>query len=329
MSDFSGIAISDLAGLSQPLTKLIETVSCGIGKIYEPIHIMRIAQAKSKEIEIISNAIMNNIELPTSYKDGDISIDSKNINDLIARTKDRLIYQELKKQQNIESVFAIAYECLKDIPCVDNTPVDSDWTNEFFDNVANINSHSMQVLWGKLLAGEVECPGTYSLRTLKTLKLLSQREAQLFTDILPFVLRCKGSSDGSTMDYFLPTGTYSDVLTKHNITFSKITLLSDAGLVSNTPFVCITLNIDPGCFEKIESYSKIISIKNNEDHAITLSYLVYCLTEAGKQLLNIARPPSIKLDYDKYLKDCAEDIRLNAVLKPIVQKTTALTFDII
>ena len=40
--------VKDLAGLSQPLTKLVEVVSQGIGTLYEPIHIKRIAKARAE-----------------------------------------------------------------------------------------------------------------------------------------------------------------------------------------------------------------------------------------------------------------------------------------
>ncbi|AGA66437.1 membrane-fusion protein [Brachyspira pilosicoli P43/6/78] len=60
--------IKDLAGLSEPLKKLVETISNAIGKLYEPTHIKRIAKAKSfkrdlelkdklKEINEISNVV--------------------------------------------------------------------------------------------------------------------------------------------------------------------------------------------------------------------------------------------------------------------------------
>ena len=60
MSDLKGIEITDLLGLSEPLAKLLETVSCGIGKLYEPTHIKRIAKAKAEEIKIISDAVTDN-----------------------------------------------------------------------------------------------------------------------------------------------------------------------------------------------------------------------------------------------------------------------------
>lgn len=55
--------IKDLAGLSQPLTKFVEVVSQGIGTLYEPTHIKRMAKSRAKEIKTISSAI-NDSNLP-------------------------------------------------------------------------------------------------------------------------------------------------------------------------------------------------------------------------------------------------------------------------
>lgn len=48
--------IKDLAGLSQPLTKLVEVVAQGLGTVYEPIHIKRMAKARAMEIKTIASA---------------------------------------------------------------------------------------------------------------------------------------------------------------------------------------------------------------------------------------------------------------------------------
>ena len=73
MGDIKGIEINDVFGLKKPVTKLIECVSAGVGKFYEPIHVKRMAKAKKQEIEIIGEAITNNINLPTEYQNGNIS----------------------------------------------------------------------------------------------------------------------------------------------------------------------------------------------------------------------------------------------------------------
>jgi hypothetical protein len=75
-----GFEIKDLAGLSQPLTKLIEVCAQGIGKAYEPIAIALNAYAKRKEIGLIADAIKtlgtgNHLEL--AYKDGALEVISR------------------------------------------------------------------------------------------------------------------------------------------------------------------------------------------------------------------------------------------------------------
>jgi hypothetical protein len=41
----------------------------------------------------------------------------------------------------------------------------------------------MQILWGKVLAGEVKRPGSYSLRTLDLLKNITTKEAEVFAKV--------------------------------------------------------------------------------------------------------------------------------------------------
>ena len=59
--------------LSEPVTKLIDTVSHAIGKAYEPRYIKRMADAKSYEIRVISEELRNNSDLPIVYN-GDKSL---------------------------------------------------------------------------------------------------------------------------------------------------------------------------------------------------------------------------------------------------------------
>lgn len=66
--------ISDI-GLTDPLTKLIETVSSGIGKLYEPVHIKRMAKARATEIQLIGDSIIEADLLPVQYNNGAINID--------------------------------------------------------------------------------------------------------------------------------------------------------------------------------------------------------------------------------------------------------------
>lgn len=47
LDGMSGIKISDVLGLSEPLSKLIDVASAACGKVYEPLHIKKIGRRKS------------------------------------------------------------------------------------------------------------------------------------------------------------------------------------------------------------------------------------------------------------------------------------------
>lgn len=310
MSDANGIVLSDLLGLSQPLTKLVETAGCGIGKICEPWYIERMAKAKAREIEIISGAISDNLSLPVDYDDGTISISTKDANDLVTRAQSRFLFQEIKKQQNIESVISNAYSELKDVDSVSDTPVEQDWISEFFNCVANVSSEKMQILWGKLLAGEVKRPGSFSMRTLEVFKRLSLEEANIFKEIAPFMLQCKGDEDGTCVDYFLMPDETGDLLKKYNILFPSIMLLSEAGLLSENSQINIGFNIKANHTEIIRGLNKSIKITNLGNITVGLLHPAYLCTEAGKELLPIVLDKYYDAGkVDEYLLECLAEVK--------------------
>ena len=63
---------------------------------------------------------------------------------------------------------------------VPNSEPDHDWTARFFNEVQDVSSEEMQALWAKVLAGQVERPGSTSIRTLGILRNLEQSTASLF-----------------------------------------------------------------------------------------------------------------------------------------------------
>lgn len=315
MSDIKGIEVHDILGLSQPLTKLIETVSCGIGTFYAPFHKKRMAKANAKEIEIISEAVNDNISLPISYDAGQISIDTKNANDLVIRAQNRFLFQQMKKQQNIESIIANAYGELENKTVISGEPVDSDWISSFFDFTANISNEQMQLLWGKLLAGEVERPGSFSIRTLDVLRKLTQKEATMFKEITPFILKCPSDASGIFEDNFL---LYSDIIEKHGISFPKIMILNEAGLISENGQINIGLELKAGEMEYIwnVNHSLAIQFKNIGDTLLRILHPAYILTEAGKELLPITLECSCLDLSEEYMEDCLKDIKEKGIIAP-------------
>ena len=109
----------------------------------------------------------------------------------------RLSFQEEKRQANIESVVRGAAAELgeKQVQAHD---VDHDWTARFFTEVQDVSSEKLQQIWAKILAGEVETPGKTSMQTLSILKNMSQRDAELFQRVAPFIIKDFVLKDAST-----------------------------------------------------------------------------------------------------------------------------------
>jgi len=196
--------IKDLAGLSKPLTRLIEVVSAGVGAVSQPYLIRRNAEAKAHEIRIISNAlreVAQEHQLPVTYKEGDLEIWQKPEDGTLvleqvspeSRIEQRLDYQERKRQRNIEQVTAVAAaELAEEVEVPDGAP-DEDWVTRFFASVQDISSEQMQELWGRILAGEIKQPGAYSFRTLEFLRNLTRPDAALIEKLSALTVYYKGT----------------------------------------------------------------------------------------------------------------------------------------
>ena len=135
----------------------------------------------------------------------------------------RIRYQEEKRQRNIESVVRQAAEELEDKSVPDEEP-DLDWTARFFSEVQDVSSEEMRTLWGKILAGEVERPGSTSIRTLTVLKNLTQPDAQLYSTFCGFAW-----NTGLMRPFIYSTD--DDIYTSNGINYGALIHLESLGLI--------------------------------------------------------------------------------------------------
>lgn len=279
MSGSNGFNVGDLVGLSEPLKKLIEVVSSGIGKVYEPTNIRRTAKAKADEIKLISDALIQNNMLPTNYSNGDISIDITDSEELLKRAGERMVYQEMLKQQNIDSVISTAYTELENTNEVSENPVDKDWIIRFMNSIEDISNEHMQEIWGKLLAGEIKQPNTFNLRTLEMLKNLTQHEAGLFKKIADLAIYRIVSSSIYCDD---------DLLESRGLDFSDLLQLEECGLIS-TQKLTHTFIVDANADSYLHNKECIAIFSNSTQSPITISVPVYKITNSGTQLLKVVQ----------------------------------------
>ena len=92
---------------------------------------------------------------------------------LLTRAKQRHDLLAIKRQQNIEAILTTAMEFCPDV--ASNKQPDADWVEHFIALCEDTSNSSMQALWAKILTGETLSPGTFSIKSLQTLKHMTQR----------------------------------------------------------------------------------------------------------------------------------------------------------
>ena len=286
--------IQDIFGLSKPLTKLIQVIAQGTGTIFQPYLVKKNADARAYEIEVVSKAIAENqsdLQI-IHYKEGKInlsSFDKKSIKDITSlpeRKENRIKYQELKRQQNIESVTQIAAELLESKETVSEEKVDEDWTTRFFNYAQDVSDEEMQGLWGRILAGEVANPKSYSLRALDLIRNLSKKEAEVFTKIANYAIK-------TNSDCFLFRGNNEKILEQFNISFNETSLLEELGLIHSGGFTTYNYKKPNTDNRQILVFGNTMVIMDRKPNTPEFYISIQLFTTIGKELLQLVdiNPP--------------------------------------
>ena len=129
----------------------------------DTMHIIADAQAKARAM-LVS---------PDSKVEGEL--------DFAHTITQRIQFQEEKRQSNIESVVRQTASELEDKRVEDHDP-DHDWTARFFSDIQDVSNQATQLLYAKILAGEVERPGSTSIKALSLLSGTCQRQWDTLRD---------------------------------------------------------------------------------------------------------------------------------------------------
>lgn len=246
------------AKLEKPLLRLIEISANAIGTVYQDTFGVKAEVRRRQLLAEVDNAIK------LSNKETE--------NELLLCSQHRILLQEAKRQLNIENVVRGAVEHLPE-HVGDRKPTE-DWASTFFNIAQDIYEDEMQVIWSKILAGEVAKPGTYSKRTLESLKNLSQQEAQTFVRLMSFTFGhyviFKLGNDTSTLNRF--NFTFADWKTVHEA--GLVSISEDVRMTISTPtknFICGNKSI---MFHSEKNEEIVLQIKQLTGVGTELSYLV-------------------------------------------------------
>jgi hypothetical protein len=108
--------------------------------------------------------------------------------ELVERAAQRWAQRELRKQENLEAVARHAVEDLRNDPSSDDVgPPSPDFMDRLEGLAESASSDEMRTLFGRILAGEIRKPGSYSLMTLHVLSVMDGELAGFVQLLKPLV----------------------------------------------------------------------------------------------------------------------------------------------
>lgn len=269
--------------LTKPVTILIEKISNGVGILYEPSRIKRKAIAEGEAKIILAEA-----QIKAS------SIEKRAI--------ERLVKEEVKKQENIESVISRALPDVSTTATPEN--IEDDWLFNFFDKSKIVSDKEMQDAWARLLASEANSPGTFSKRTINLLSELDKKDAMLFTRLAQFTVLIYNGHIIPFVDKI-----QDEMYSKNGINFESVQHLDSLGLIkfnSVSGFKLEQRGEKGGQFLiEYNEYKFWVKIADDKNTELSVGHLMY--TQQGLELLKICSP--------KNNKDFLEYLRLNIAQK--------------
>ena len=178
---------------------------------------------------------------------------------------------------------------------------DFDWFMRLFDSVGNVSDIDMQLLWARVLAGEICNHGSFSLRTIETLKNMNREDAIVFQKMAHLVLTDKS---GLKFIMCMSNDLAQDINEKYGIGKSEFIMLEECGLLSSVrDDNRVILNESlPGIWNG--NIIIIFRYKLTEGVLNSYKYSCYTLTRTAEQLLSIVDEEP----YDSYILDIAKEL---------------------
>lgn len=284
--------IKNIFGLEGPGTELVKALRSATGVLYEPQRIKRKLAAEAKGI----------VEADKILALGEI--ENKEI---VERAANRLIEKTINQQENIEAVIEEAIPLLDD----DAKPeeIDKDWLNRFVNGAEQVSDDEARRMWAKILSGEANNPGKYSIRTVNTLTNIGKKEANQIR-----LLANNSINYGKTPSLIITNDTLTSTCASNPLNFEELNDLMSLGLLSlnnNTGYRVsekLPKGIKSYVFHSDETaiYSYIPADRGHLATEFDFSISIGCaaLTTLGRELISFVDEP----DNSKLLEWlCAEN----------------------
>lgn len=216
--------------------------------------------------------------------------------DIIERAMDNLLAKEIRFQNNKEAVARSAVEELSRTPSSSDIPPSDDWMNKFERYVEDASSEELRLMYGKILAGEVRRPGSFSPSTLHFISLLDQETAALIREVMPY------ATDRGAV--YLD----SDEL---EISVEQITTLEQCGFLSNGKARNLEINLE-GYTIELTRLDRGFVVIGEADTSVSVPAAI--MSRAGRELVSVVSPEFSHVSVARlFMKNGATEVGVGTV----------------
>lgn len=200
---------------------------------------------------------------------------------------------EARQQYNLEQIFSLAVEYVKDDSLLER--VDLDWIMKFIELAKLSYTPTLHELWAKILSHELVKAGSFSHRSLKTLSGLSTKEAKTFYQAVKLICRFGDEASGRIITgvYKKPTlisifSSNSKVtlnLSKHGLGYTQLITLIELGLIHQQEIESAAYQPNSEIKVRFQNQSYDVAVKQKD---VVFTY--YKLTQVGYELSKLVKP---------------------------------------
>ena len=236
------------------LAKLAETISFALGGTARGEIKMADAKAYASELEAKTK---NKVALIKAQGEDELA--------------NYVAAKESRKLRNTVAVIEKAQSHFTEGEKVSDEPVDEGWKNRFFNIVEEICDDELREIWGRVLAGEIKKPKSYSLRTLETLRNLAKEEAAIIVKAASFSIKNEYIYKNSSLS--LP----------EKLLLQEIGLMLDDGIGINYSFEVKAKSEELVVIDD----NTVFKLYNDSDNILKIEVEIYKLSTAGKEILKL------------------------------------------
>ena len=200
-----------------------------------------------------------------------------------------------QKVENVEKIVLIAEQQFASDEQVSEEPVEKDWMNRFLNIAEEISDEEMQDLWGRVLAGEIKRPKSYSLRTLEVLRNISKSEAKLIVKISNYINSFNYVCAEEDCLKIIDQTTLGEIGVLCSDLIYRTYVIPENGVLTYPLNKSIQINIYASPHKRIE-----LTVKR--------------LTQAGKEILNLVE----EHNYDEFLALFSKKLKSKGATKVTV-----------